>query len=154
MIISITGHRPERIPDMKVVAVGLQNAYRHLEASRVIQGCAAGVDLASAQMAYRSGIPFWNARPWAGHTPRKEDQTTYAAMLKYAEKTVDVDPSIKFPGFWIYQKRNKWMVDNAEATIAVWDGVEKGGTWNCIKYAWEKNVPVLVIDPVTGKFDE
>jgi len=41
------------------------------------------------------------------------------------------------------QTRNEWMVDNSNYTIAVWDGRKKGGTWNCVKYALSKDVPVL-----------
>jgi uncharacterized phage-like protein YoqJ len=153
MIVSITGHRPERIPDMKIVAQALFDAYDALEATRIIQGCAAGVDLTSAFVAYRKRIPFSAYRPWKGHAPRVCDRTMYGQMMKFANEVIDVDPSLDYPGPWVYQKRNVAMVDRAEATIAVWDGVKKGGTFNCVKYAWEKNVPVLVIDPKTGKFD-
>jgi uncharacterized phage-like protein YoqJ len=45
------------------------------------------------------------------------------------------------------QKRNEWMVDHADAVIAVWDG-SPSGTANCIGYARKKRRPILVIDPV------
>lgn len=37
------------------------------------------------------------------------------------------------------QKRNEYMIDQSELIIAVWDSIEKGGTWNAIKYAKTKN---------------
>lgn len=37
------------------------------------------------------------------------------------------------------QKRNEYMIDNSDLVIAVWDQIEKGGTWNAIKYAETKN---------------
>jgi uncharacterized phage-like protein YoqJ len=33
------------------------------------------------------------------------------------------------------QKRNQYMVDRADAVLAIWNGTESGGTWNTIRYA-------------------
>jgi len=38
------------------------------------------------------------------------------------------------------------MVDNSDATIAVWDG-QPSGTGNTVEYARKQGKPVLVIDP-------
>lgn len=151
MIVAITGHRPERIPDMKAMEEALSEAYLELEVTKVIQGMAAGIDLLAARTAFRLDIPFISARPWAGHTPRVADQISYENAIVYAEEVVNVHPSIKYPGAWVYQKRNEWMVDRAELVIAVWDGQPKGGTYNCVKYAHDvKELPILMIDPVAG----
>ena len=149
MITSITGHRPEKIPDMHRVVRYLHDAYHHLGVTKVIQGMAAGVDLESAKTAYLDEIPFWAVRPWAGHTPRRGDEGMYQQALKYAERVVDVNPSLTYPGPYVYHDRNHWMVDHAQQTIAVWDGKPDGGTYQCVKYALEKGVRVYRIDPVT-----
>lgn len=44
------------------------------------------------------------------------------------------------------QKRNEYMVDKADAIIAVWNG-KAGGTANCIEYAKKLNKKVIYIDP-------
>lgn len=153
MRVAITGHRPERIKSRMVVQRGLVEAFRKLEISCVIQGMAAGVDLWSARMAYMNDVPFWSVKPWAGHEPRKVDIFDYEQAWDYAEKQVVVDPSETFDGPWVYQRRNEWMVDHSDkAVLAVWDGVEKGGTWNCIKYARSiEGIRIWRIDPDTGE---
>lgn len=147
MIVAITGHRPNKIPDTLWVAQALFAAYAEVGAEHVIQGMAAGVDLLSAKCAYLSGIPFTCAKPWKGHTPRKEDEPQYAQALKYAQRVVNVTEYEEFPGNWCYQKRNEWMVDNADVVIAVWDG-SRGGTHNCYKYAEKVDKPIYLIDPL------
>lgn len=44
------------------------------------------------------------------------------------------------------QNRNKYMVDNSDVVIAVWDGT-KGGTGNCVKYAKSQGRTLVVITP-------
>jgi uncharacterized phage-like protein YoqJ len=148
--VAITGHRPERIKDMSLVEKALEDAYNELEVSKVIQGMAAGVDLLAAKVAYRMEIPFVSARPWAGHKPRIADDYNYMMAMNYAVEVVNVDPSVKYRGPWVYHNRNEWMVDRAELLIAVWDGTKKGGTFNCIKYAQSKDLCVWWIDPDAG----
>ena len=41
-----------------------------------------------------------------------------------------------------YQRRNEHMVDESNVLVAYWTGKRNGGTWNCIAYAIQKNVPV------------
>ena len=45
------------------------------------------------------------------------------------------------------QIRNRWMVDNSDLVLAVFDGKKEGGTWNCVKYAKSKNKEIVVIKP-------
>jgi len=148
--VAITGHRPERIPNIHMVEHALAYAFHELEVEKVIQGMAAGVDLLAARTAFRMNIPFISARPWAGHTPRVADEYDYMMAINNAIEVVDVDPSTSYPGAWVYQKRNEWMVDNAELVIAVWDGERKGGTFNCVKYANQEERHIYCIDPATG----
>lgn len=46
------------------------------------------------------------------------------------------------------QVRNEWMVDRATYVIAIWDGISKGGTQNCMEYAKSQGKPILLIQPV------
>ncbi len=43
-------------------------------------------------------------------------------------------------------KRNKWMVDNCDLLIAVWNGTS-GGTANCVNYAKSINKQIIIINP-------
>jgi len=46
------------------------------------------------------------------------------------------------------EERNRWMVDNSDAVIAVWDG-KSGGTANCIRYAKKQHKTIYYIHPDT-----
>jgi uncharacterized phage-like protein YoqJ len=72
----------------------------------------------------------------------------YGQALAHAEKVVDVTDYDNYPGAWVYQKRNEWMVDHAQMVIAVWDG-SSGGTANCVKYALKQGKRVWQINPAT-----
>lgn len=158
MIVAITGHRPEKITNWKFVEHQLSLAYFDLKVTTVIQGMAAGVDLVSARVAYWDKIPFWCAKPWKTHKGRMSGSRGVAASwndmyeqaLTHAEKVVDVTDYDNYPGAWVYQKRNEWMVDHAQMVIAVWDG-SPGGTANCVKYALKQGKKVWQINPATHK---
>ena len=49
------------------------------------------------------------------------------------------------------QKRNEYMVDNADGVIGVWKGTYSGGTWNCLRYAQEQGRPVVLLHPFKFK---
>ncbi len=148
MIAAMTGHRPEKIANWQYVDTQIVHAFKDLGITLVIQGMAAGVDIRSAKLAHNQNIPFVCARPWKGHKPRKADERDYEKALTHAHSVVDVTDYEDYPGAWVYQKRNEYMVDNADFVIAVWDGTS-GGTANCVKYALKKEVPVWRINPTT-----
>ncbi|MPM65437.1 hypothetical protein SDC9_112333 [bioreactor metagenome] len=45
-------------------------------------------------------------------------------------------------------KRNKYMVDNSDFVLAVWDG-SSGGTSQTVRYSLKKKKRVIIINPVT-----
>lgn len=148
MRVGITGHRPERLEDHEeAVKELISEALVFLGATRLYQGMAAGVDLWSAKEAWKLKIPYAAVRPWSGHKSRVADRVEYAKVMKHATAIIDIDPSIEYPGAWVYDKRNRYIVDEVGSMIAVWDGQLCGGTYNCIQYAWKKAIPVLRIDP-------
>ena len=85
----------------------------------------------------------------------EESKKIYFQQLESADKLTFVDKineyNNDFP-FDVYhpvkmQQRNKYMVDNSDLIIAVWDGTQ-GGTYNCIKYAQKTNKPIAVINKI------
>ena len=46
------------------------------------------------------------------------------------------------------EKRNKYMVDNSNYILAVWNG-SRGGTGSTVKYARSKGKLIIIIDPVS-----
>lgn len=45
------------------------------------------------------------------------------------------------------QKRNEYMIDNSGTVVSVWNTIEQGGTFNCIKYAKKKDRKIININP-------
>lgn len=48
-----------------------------------------------------------------------------------------------------YHVRNRYLVDNADRLLALYNGCATGGTAYTIKYAQQKNREIIVIDPNT-----
>lgn len=146
MIVAGTGHRPEKTEGEEIVRTKSRVKLQYTPGiTTFITGMAAGLDLWAADEARLLGIEVWAAIPWKGHQPRKQDKELYDRILGYAVKKVFVTEVDDYPGPWVYQKRNEWMVDNADAIMSYWDGVEKGGTWNCVKYARKVGKPITNI---------
>lgn len=143
-----TGHRPPKLGGYMLHAKAqvLELAVivlSKLMPTQLISGMALGWDMALADAANTLNIPYIAAVPFEGQDSRwtGKDKKYYMHLLKGACQVVHVCD----PGFaaWKMQKRNEWMVDNAEVVLALWDGVEQGGTWNCVRYAREQNKPVV-----------
>lgn len=45
--------------------------------------------------------------------------------------------------------RNRWLVDNHDAVMTVYDGRKSGGTFATLQYAKKKGKPILWLNPVT-----
>lgn len=84
----------------------------------------------------------------------KRDIDRYNTQLSMADKITYVDKLERYKcknskiGEYSPSKmqlRNMYMVDNSDIVIAVWNGDKKGGTWNCIKYARNKNKKIVYI---------
>lgn len=142
MIIAGTGNRPEDCRSEDDVRRRVRDTLKEVNPDTIITGMAAGFDLWFADEARMLGIEVWAARPWSTHSPRVADQELYGNVLAAASKVVVVTSIDRYPGPWVYQKRNEWMVDHATHVMAYWSGKERGGTFNCIQYAKKVKVPV------------
>jgi uncharacterized phage-like protein YoqJ len=136
MIVCGTGHRPEDSEPEGIVRLKAATKLRYTPGvQQFVTGMAAGFDLWAGDEARMLGIDIVCAVPWRGHEPRVADRKLYSELMAAAKTIKYVLDEEDYPGPWVYQKRNEWMVDNSEAVMAYWSGVEKGGTWNCVKYA-------------------
>lgn len=93
------------------------------EISEVVSGAAKGVDKLGEQLAERSGIPV---------------KRFPAKWKRHGKKAGYI--------------RNREMLKNADALVAVWDG-ESPGTGHMIKIAREKGIPVHIHNPTAGRRD-
>ena len=133
MILVLTGHRSDKIEDARRVRQAIHASLIEAEPDIVVCGMANGFDLYGGHAACNLGFKVWAAKPWAGHKPRKDDVAIYDSIIMFADKVIDVTDYDKYPGPWVYQKRNEWMIDRGTHVLAYWDG-SPGGTNNCLKY--------------------
>lgn len=134
-----TGHRPDKLGGYShIPRLALTKLARSFllsnRPSRVISGMALGWDQAWMAAALDLGIPAIAALPFVGQENRWPEHTraTYHAMLEQAAEVWVIGDGYSPQAM---QKRNEWMVDNADQVIALWDGSTSGGTFNCIEYA-------------------
>lgn len=172
--IAFTGHRPNKlygydlnnenynILKTRLYSI-LSNEISNNDADTFITGGAIGFDTLAFDVIrelingyggnHILAIPFEKqATKWP-----KESQIVYKEMKKFST-CIYVDDYEKYNVKGIkggeyhpikMQKRNEWMVDNCDLLIGCWDGVKKGGTWNCLKYAKKLNKEIIIIDPKT-----
>lgn len=124
-----------------------------------ITGMARGADLLfgrsmiDARRYYRGelGIPFTitAAIPYSGQYKECNGFPTEAHLYSELSHRCDVKKILSnyyYTG--CYKKRNRYIVDNSDVLIAVWDG-KPSGTGQTVRMAKEKGIPVIVLDPKT-----
>lgn len=151
MIWSTTGHRPgiSTFPDTDLYFRKLVRlATTWIEASEdrlavAITGMALGWDQAFAQACAGYGIPFVAAVPFVGQEVRWSayDQARYRRLIGKAHRVEIVSQSDEdLPS--AYYVRNRWMIDNSQSLVCLYDGRPRGGTYYTVAYATKKQMPV------------
>lgn len=131
--LAVTGHRPERLGDTKALEAHFKQFLIDNEVYRVYQGMCEGFDLLAADVAKELGIPYVACRPWMTHTSGPMDK--YTEVYKGAQEVHHINMATIFPGAHVYHDRNHYMVDHSDAVYAAWDGHQRGGTFQTIRYA-------------------
>lgn len=154
MHIAATGHRPPRLnldyssESNRVLTMFAKTALEESQQGYddqicVISGMAQGWDQACAHAAILLGMELICALPFEGQESKwpADARKRYNAILARAKQVKVVCTGPYSPKQYI--ERDRWMVDNADAVLALWDGERKGGTFETIAYAREQDVPVL-----------
>lgn len=154
MIISFTGHRPEKIGGYKLpnptyisICQKIEAALKEIKPKKAISGMALGIDQWAASICVKLGIPFIAAIPFIGQEGvwPAESKKIYKILLAKAESQHVVSEG----GYSAHklQIRNEWMVNNSDMLVALYNGDETGGTANCVKFAESVNKKIYRIDP-------
>ena len=104
-----------------------------------ISGGALGVDQWAAEVVLELGLKLVIALPFAkyGENWPVESQAHLAFLKSKASKVEIVCEGEYFENgkaqTWKNHERNKWMMNNSELIIAVWDGKPEGGTASAVK---------------------
>lgn len=149
LTIAATGHRWERM-DIPRTAAAEQHLERlagafleQLRPDRVISGLALGWDTAIAQAAIRLGIPLIAALPGRRGAQERSwswaDQGTHEWLVRQAveQHYIDVQPMRS-----AYLSRDQFMVDRADAIVALWSGAASG-TGTTVRMAGKRGLPVV-----------
>lgn len=113
---------------------GMDKALDLLKPSCVITGMALGVDQWMAELCLMKSIPYVAAIPHDGQDSiwPPYSKAKYQHLVLHAQAAYVISPGAYEPKKM--HIRNRWMVDSAEAVIAVWNG-SPGGTQACVGYA-------------------
>lgn len=129
---------------------------------KVISGMALGFDMVLANtvidlkqsdpvlnLSLECAIPFNNhSHKWSKHL-----QQWYDYILDFAD-SVHYTSNNRIKNLSpLFEKRDRYMIDNSDVVISLWDYVEKGGTYKAICYAQKINKPILNIDLDQKRFD-
>ena len=161
--VAFTGHRPHDLYGYKENVEGnivikkwlmqkICTVAKKYPSAHFISGGALGIDTWAAECVLEAKKTFPNitleiAVPCIGQESKwsKEQQQRYHRILEQADKVTYVSDRPYTP--YCMQDRNEYMVDEADAIIGVWSGKPYGGTYNCLKYAEEKERPMLLLHP-------
>lgn len=159
--VAFTGHRPQSFEsNRQIVWVQDQLLQAILRAARVgcgrfISGGALGVDQWAAESVIASrgvqGYRLTIARPFPSQDAvwNEEQKRWYRMLLEHADEVVDINPDPY--AAWKLLARNKWMMEQTDAVIAVWNGQQKGGTHHAVLHAQALGKPIFWINPVERK---
>jgi len=158
--ICFTGHRPDRLGGYasNPVQTWAKKELRSIIEKAInkdmkwfVSGGALGVDQWAAEIVIeikKQGKPanLCIAKPFPAQASRwkEEAKAAYNNIVRKSDKIIEVSEG----GFaaWKMHKRNRWMVNHSKYVVAVWDQVQKGGTWNCLEYALKNEKRVFVIN--------
>ncbi len=114
-----------------------------------IAGMALGADLDFAEIVlklqHKYPVTLECAIPCPSQTYKwnEKDILRYEKIKKQADKVTLVSKCYT-PECML--KRNRYMVDKSELIIAVFNGIQKGGTWYTINYAKKENKHIEIIE--------
>lgn len=156
-----TGHRPQGFPFKYGIDKQKQYAYLQALAKKIelaiidygilnfISGMAVGADLDFAEIVLtlreKYPITLECAIPCQNQTLKwsDKDKLRYDDILKRADK-INLISKRYSPECML--KRNRYMVNKSELVIAVFNGIERGGTWYTINYAKKNNKKIEIIE--------
>ena len=162
MVIAVTGHRPNKMPQgygydiTNEKWIKLKELFKKLltenNCTEAITGMALGVDTVFALAVLElkeSGydIKLHCAIPCNNHSSMwpESSKNLYNQILEKAD-IIKIVSNREYKPF-LMQIRNEYMVDLCDKLIAVWDGNYKSGTANCVRYANSQNKKTIIVNP-------
>ena len=171
MILTGTGHRPAKLGGwanfestrlpllIDAVTTELSLLSDKFSVDRVLTGMAMGYDYALGMAALQLKIPVVAVIPFNDFdsTWTYSYRRLYKQLLDLSAEYVVVTDDVNLDKKWEVNKaldtRNKYLVDNSDILLALFDGTAKGGTYNCLMYASKKQ-PKMIIHNMWRKWEK
>lgn len=136
MRLTVTGHRPQRLKGQEqlIKKWALEQLIR-LKPSVLYNGMAQGTDQIVATAAKELNIPIICCYPF----PRKHYHPIEEWIMENNE-VIYLTPAYSKTSYII---RDKFMVNNSDIVLCVWDGIPAGGTYITRKYAIDTGKQVI-----------
>lgn len=160
--VMFTGHRSQNLPFgfdesnikclklKQIIKTQLCDLIENESATNFISGMAIGVDMICAEIVLELKKEYANislecAIPCESQPNRWSEsfQQRYYCILNECDKKTVLQK--EYTSDCMY-KRNKYMVDNSDIVMAVWNGT-KSGTGYTVEYAKKKGRKILVFNP-------
>lgn len=158
-----TGHRPQKFPFqyggnnqqfsayLQELKNTIEKAVTKSNVTHFISGMALGVDLDFAEFVLNfrdtkyPEITLECAIPCLNQTTKWNEceKLRYNEILRRADTVTLVSEQYDRD---CMLRRNRYIVDKSQMIIAVFNGIEQGGTWYTIKYARKKNLTIEIIN--------
>ena len=149
MILTLTGHRPKKMPwkynlrdkQFKRYRNAVMAFYMKNNPSLINSGMAIGHDMWCTYIAFKMGIPYNAYVPFKGQENlwSDKDKKTYHFLLENANNVfIESDVFDK----QAYLIRDEKMVDNCDKVLAYYNGT-RGGTKHTYDYAISKKKPII-----------
>jgi len=159
-LVMVTGHRPPGIggyhtpnPTERWVRASLESILRGFQRKYTsvgaISGMAIGTDLLYAEVALSLGIPVHAAVPFKGHDSQWP-ASSRNRFLRVLSQCASVNYVCEPPyAAWKLKERNLYMVSQATHAIAVWDGMNVGGTAHTVRALRSNSTPTMWVNPAS-----
>lgn len=140
MKIALTGHRPQRLKNQEALVRSWINDYlSNGNFTEAYSGMAMGADQIFAEECEKLNIPLVCCFPFK----RTRFHPAEQSIMDKAKDIRFISDDYSKQSYWI---RDKYMVDNCDVLLAVWDGIKAGGTWITLNYAEKIGKKVVYYD--------
>jgi len=161
IVVGVTGHRPKDLGGYgntvftslyQTANLFFSEYYTKEKVSKVIVGMALGWDQAAALAAIDNGIPVSAYIPFKGQERRwpKSSQEFYNNLLSKCSEVKIISTGGYSPEKMLI--RNRAIVDDCNELIALYNGKESGGTFQCLNYA--KSLRTKIILNLYAEYDK
>lgn len=114
-------------------------------------GMALGADLTAAQLLCDRQLKWTAVIPFLGQTNRwkKAEKSIYDRLLPQA-----IERTTLYRDYCqqAYHARNEYMIERSKLCLAIYDGRNKGGTFNVVNKVQKQGKDIMIYDPSNGQF--